>query len=180
MGWLVEHAADLDVDPGRIFIGGGSAGACLAGALAHMDRDSAEPRIAGALLIYPIVHAKPQPKSEHLQECLAEMPWQIRFDDEWIETQNAWLLDSPDAATVPGFPGDSLRLDGLRPTLVINCEYDSLRASGEAYAQQLRSAGVTVIERLEPGVTHGHLNASPLDSPGTEQTLRAMAAFIRT
>lgn len=143
-----------------------------------MDRDSAAPALAGTLLIYPIVHAKPQPKSEQLQACLAEMPWQIRFDDEWIETQNAWLLDAPDAATVPGFPGDSANLSGLAPTLVLNCEYDSLRASGEVYAQQLRDAGVEVLERFEPGVTHGHLNSSPTDSAGTENTLRAMTEFL--
>lgn len=41
-------------------------------------------------------------------------------------------------------------------------------------------AGVEVTERLEPGVTHGHLNSSPADSAGTENTLRAMAEFIRT
>lgn len=178
--WFVEHAHELGVDPERIFVGGGSAGACLAGGLALMDRDSVVPALAGSLLIYPIVHAEPQPKSEHLATCLTEMPWQIRFDDEWISTQNAWLLDSPDAASVPCFPGDAVDHARLAPTLVVNCEYDSLRASGERYVEQLRTAGVDVTERLEPGVTHGHLNASPLDSAGTAGTLQAMADFIRT
>lgn len=178
--WFVEHATELGVDPTRLFVGGGSAGACLAGALTLMDRDSDAPSLAGSLLIYPIVHAKPQPKREDLAACLTEMPWQIRFDDEWIETQNAWLLDGPGAASVPCFPGDAATHIGVPRTLIVNCEYDSLRASGERYVEQLRAAGVDVIERLEPGVTHGHLNASPLDSPGTDGTLQAMADFIRT
>lgn len=177
--WFIEHAAELGVDPARIFVGGGSAGACLAGTLTMLDRDRAANSLAGCLLIYPIVHAKPQPKSAHLLACLTEMPWQIRFDDDWIETQNAWLLDAPDAASVPGFPGDAADHAGLAPTLIVNCEYDSLRASGEAYATRLRAAGVDVIERLEPGVTHGHLNSSPVDSAGTDGTLQAMAEFIR-
>ena len=176
--WFVANAAELGVDPARIFVGGGSAGACLAGSLALMDRDAETPALAGSLLIYPIVHAKPQAKSEQLQACLTEMPWQIRFDDDWIETQNAWLLDAPDASTAPGFPGDAPRHDGLAPTLIVNCEYDSLRASGERYVEQLVAAGVDVTARFEPGVTHGHLNSTPLDSAGTDNTLRAMAAFI--
>lgn len=176
--WFVAHADELGVDPERIFVGGGSAGACLAGSLALMDRDSAAPALAGSLLIYPIVHANPQPKSEQLQECLTAMPWQIRFDDDWIATQNAWLLDAPDAASVPGFPGDAPSHAGLAPTLIVNCEYDSLRASGERYVEQLAAAGVDVTARFEPGVTHGHLNSTPLDSPGTDNTLRAMAEFV--
>lgn len=176
--WFATHAEQLGVDPHRIFVGGGSAGACLAGSLALMDRDADAPALAGSLLIYPIVHALPQAKSEQLQACLTEMPWQIRFEDDWIETQNAWLLDAPDASSVPGFPGDSADHADLAPTLIVNCEYDSLRASGERYVEQLREAGVDVVARLEPGVTHGHLNSTPADCLGTENTLRAMADFI--
>lgn len=176
--WFVEHAAELGVDPARMYVGGGSAGACLAGSLTMLDRDRGTYSLAGSLLIYPIVHSKPQPKSPHLQECLTEMPWQIRFDDDWIETQNAWLLDAPEAASVPCFPGDAPHHGGLAPTLIVNCEYDSLRASGEVYAEQLRAAGVDVTARLEPGVTHGHLNSTPVDSAGTEGTLQAMAEFM--
>jgi len=145
-----------------------------------MDRDHGTRALAGSLLIYPIVHSRPQLKSDPLRACLEEMPWQIRFEDDWIETQNAWLLDGPDASRVPGFPGDAPNHVGLPRTLVVNCEYDSLRASGERYVAQLRAAGVDVMERLEVGVTHGHLNASPLDSPGTDGTLQAMAEFLRT
>jgi acetyl esterase/lipase len=49
-------------------------------------------------------------------------------------------------------------LDGLCPTVVINAEYDGLRASGEAFTAALALAGVDVRQVLVPGVLHGFLN----------------------
>ena len=49
-------------------------------------------------------------------------------------------------------------LEGLCPTVVINAEYDRLRASGEAFTAALASAGVDVRQVLVPGVLHGFLN----------------------
>ena len=49
-------------------------------------------------------------------------------------------------------------LDGLCPTVVINAEYDRLRASGEAFTAALALAGVDVRQVMVPGVLHGFLN----------------------
>jgi acetyl esterase/lipase len=55
------------------------------------------------------------------------------------------------------FPGGR-DLTGCPPTLIVNSERDSLRASGEAFADELLAHGRPVEMSTEPGSSHGHLN----------------------
>ena len=49
-------------------------------------------------------------------------------------------------------------LRGLCPTLVLNAEYDDLRASGQAFAAALAAAGVDVRQVMATSMLHGFLN----------------------
>lgn len=53
--WIVEHAAEFDADPTRVTLGGGSAGANLAAAVALKARNENGPAIAFQLLEIPAV-----------------------------------------------------------------------------------------------------------------------------
>src|SRR5439155_8594602 len=53
--WLAEHTRELGVDPGRIAIGGASAGSGLAAGTALMARDRRGPALSYQLLIYPML-----------------------------------------------------------------------------------------------------------------------------
>lgn len=53
--WLEAHAAELDVDPTRLAVGGDSAGGGLAAGVALLARDRSGPRLALQLLIYPML-----------------------------------------------------------------------------------------------------------------------------
>ncbi|WP_433441277.1 alpha/beta hydrolase fold domain-containing protein [Nonomuraea sp. CA-141351] len=55
------------------------------------------------------------------------------------------------------FPGGR-DLTGCPPTMIVNSERDSLRASGEACADELLAHGRPVEVRTEPGTSHGLLN----------------------
>ncbi|MEO0565183.1 MAG: alpha/beta hydrolase fold domain-containing protein, partial [Chloroflexota bacterium] len=53
--WTHDNAASLNVDPGRIAIGGQSAGGGLAAGLGQLTRDRDEVSLIYQLLIYPMI-----------------------------------------------------------------------------------------------------------------------------
>jgi len=176
--WLAAHAQELSIDPRRIFIGGISAGGALAAALAIQDRDLGLGLVCGQLLSCPLIHKKLPALSTELHSTLDEVsgPW---FTPEMIQSLTNYLCDGqPETAPTWWFAGDDLVKADLPPTQIINCEYDSLRASGEEYARQLLAAGVEVEVSFEPGTPHAHLNRLPADCEPTDRTLSSMARFI--
>lgn len=76
-------------------------------------------------------------------------------------------------------PADRLAL--LPPTVIIDAEFDDLRASGEQFAGPLREAGVPVVEHVQAGTVHGYLNRPeesdpPVTTPVRHRPLRGRAA----
>jgi acetyl esterase/lipase len=65
--------------------------------------------------------------------------------------------DPPHDDVVAAFPALAA-LDGLCPALVINAEYDDLRASGEAFSAALALASVDVRQVQVKTMLHGFLN----------------------
>ena len=67
---------------------------------------------------------------------------------------------------------------GFPRTIVVVCEHDGLRPSGEAFAALLEAAGVDATLHLEPGADHAHIN-EPSD-PTALPTIEAIATWMRT
>lgn len=161
VAWARDNAEVLGVDPERISVGGGSAGANLsAGAVLKLrDRDDWLPRTL--VFAYGVAHPVLPPPSRALAAALAELPPVLaptlagERDDAVSVNYLGGPLNRADGYAMPGLAV----LDGLCPTLVINAEYDRLRASGEAFTAALALAGVDVRQVLVPGVLHAFLNA---------------------
>jgi acetyl esterase len=82
----------------------------------------------------------------------------LRPSADLVETVVENYLGVPASqASAYGMPGVADDLRGYPPTMIMNSEYDGMRASAERFARQLRDAGVPVTERIEEGVYHGHL-----------------------
>ena len=64
--WALEHAAELGADPGRVAVGGDSAGGNLATVVSHRARDEGERPPALQLLLYPITNFAGQTRSHGL------------------------------------------------------------------------------------------------------------------
>lgn len=169
--WVSEHAAELDIDPSRIAVGGDSAGGNLAAVVALMARDRGRPAIAFQLLVYPVIDREflagwPEaPSSGHLLSPL-DMYW---YWDQYLESRE----QAHEAYASPLHADD---LSGLPPAFITTAEYDLLHGEGEAYAQRLQTAGVPTTYRHYEGVFHGFFNmALFLDKAQVAQKEAGMA-----
>jgi acetyl esterase/lipase len=129
------------------------------------------------LLLYPCLHPVIPPPSAELAGKLAEA--QLATPREVADSFVENYLGAPIAAATPyAMPGLADDLRGLPPTLIINCEFDPLRASGEVFAHALAQADVEVDCRMAPGVVHGHINTPSL--PQAHESYAEMAGWITT
>lgn len=162
---------------GPLFLGGASAGGNLAAGAALRLLRAAEPLPAGLFLAYPTLHAVQRPLPPALAAKLDALDPGLRFPADRIREMYERYTGGPaelaDDIAVPGLAPD---LGGLPPTLIVDAELDDLSASGEAFAESLAAAGVTVQRIVEPGVHHGHLNRP--DEPRASSTLDLAARWV--
>ena len=158
--WIANEPEGVGADRGRLAVGGASAGANLATATALRARDERGPRIGVVLLAYPGLHLRMPPPSAEIAALVDELPPLARFDDPRARENHyrdylGEAYDDPPGYGVPALAN----VVGLPPFVIANAEYDDLRPSGEAFAEQLRRGGVSVEVWTEPGTAHGYLNA---------------------
>lgn len=165
--YAVAHAAELfGVDASAVLLGGASAGGNLtAGAVAQLQ-DAGDSVPAGLVLVYPVVH----PNGPEASDVVDVSSPHGQLTKNFAGSDAA--MGDPHAFAALG------RVDGFPPTLVVVCEKDDLRPSGEAFARQLETAGVSVVLRVEPNADHGHIN-EPAD-PTAPPTIDAIAEWIQS
>ena len=155
--WVRDHAADLGIDAERISVGGASAGATLAtGAVLRLrDEDGWQP--SALLPVYGMFHAV-LPVDPQIDALLSEVPDLLRFTPESTARVTANYLGGP-PESADGYAMPVLAdLAGLCPTLLVDAEYDDLRASAAIFAARLAEAGAPVRRHIAPGVMHGFVN----------------------
>jgi acetyl esterase len=171
-GWAHEHAADLGADPGRVAVGGDSAGGNLAAVVSRLARDGDGPVPAMQLLIYPVIDLSVKHPSYrrfaegfYLEE--ADMDW---YRDHYLPGDHA----VNDARASPLLADD---LAGLPPAYIATAGFDPLRDEGEAYAVALRAAGVPAAVRRHPGLIHGFANLTAFLPAARAAMLEAAGAL---
>ncbi|HZU80035.1 MAG TPA: alpha/beta hydrolase fold domain-containing protein, partial [Acidimicrobiales bacterium] len=146
--WVAEHVIDLGGAPGRLAVGGSSAGAGLAAATALALRDRGGPALALQLLVYPMLDDR------------MDSPSMLASDDMPLLTRHAladaWghYLAGRDADCYAA-PARAADLRGLPSAFVLVAEQDPLRDEGLEYAGRLTRAGVPTELHLVPGAFHG-------------------------
>lgn len=187
---VVAAVEGIDWPAGKLYLGGASAGACLA--------EMAAERVIGSMLsgivnVYGFFHRgvpsaeqwaglpeirrhgcrqEPTPRGHrritHRRPFLAAM----------ARNAEGTLLSKRSTASVfPGDrPGDYSQEGGLS-RLFINAERDVLRYSADVYAQALRERGADVCTATVQGADHAFLN--DLDHPAFAGTLDTMTDWLR-
>ena len=153
--WSAGHAAALGIDPGRIAVGGSSAGGNLAAVASLMAREQGGPRIALQLLHIPVTdHDFARPSYQRY----ATGHGLTRDGMRWF-----WDHYEPDIARRNEPHASPLRATdfrGLPPAIVVTAECDPLRDEGKDYADRLRAAGVPVTYLEYAGMVHSFMGWS--------------------
>lgn len=148
--FVVADAEGLGLDPGRVAVGGDSAGGNLAASVCLMARGRDDLSIAYQLLLYPILDFAFETES-----YLGNSEGYGLSREMMIWYWDQYLARPEDGANPLASPWKAEDLAGLPPALVVTAGYDVLRDEGRAYAARLRDAGVTVDLIHYPGMIHG-------------------------
>jgi acetyl esterase len=170
--YVAENPSEFGIDPSRIAVGGDSAGANLATVVALLARDRGGPALKFQLLIYPVVDF-----TAHETESEREYGHGYFLDVEvmdWFADQ--YFATEADRHLAYASPLKASDLRGLPPAMVMTGECDPLRDQGEAYADKLRSAGVTVELKRYDGMIHVFVSLAGIVDAGRVAIADAAAA----
>jgi acetyl esterase/lipase len=150
--WVAANARRLGGIPGKLAVGGWSAGASIAATVCQLARDAGNPAIAGQVLVTPatdcdLTRASYRENGEGYVLTTGLMRW---FWDHYAT--------SGDRADPRALPLRNPDLSRLPPAFVLTCELDPLRDEGAAYAEAMAAAGVEV-EHLS---CRGQIHLSPV------------------
>lgn len=164
--WVAAHADELGIDPGRIAVGGDSAGGNLATVVARHARDAGGPHLAAQLLIYPWVDlacTRPSITRNAVGRFL-ESDALGCWRDAYVAGDEA-LWRHPDASALHA--GD---LSGLPPAVVVTAGGDPLCDQDDEYARLLAAAGVEVRHLRYDGLIHAFVQLTTISERAREAT----------
>lgn len=168
--WVFEHASELNIDPTRVGVGGGSSGGGLAAAVALGARDGGFPDLAFQLLLYPMLDDR-----EITPSSQRDLPY-------WPPAANAFGWKAylgtdvgSDDASIYAAPARANDLTSLPPAYVCVGTRDIFVDETIEYAQRLIGAGVAV----DLNVINGAPHAFHLLEPGSESSEASIGDIAR-
>jgi acetyl esterase/lipase len=154
--WLIDHASELGVDPGRVAVMGESAGGGIAAGVAIRARDEGI-ELARQVLIYPMLDDR-NVTSDGLRDELLTWDYDMSFTCWTALLGDRRGTESVSAVAAPARLGE---FRGLAPAYLEVGDLDIFRDEDLAYAARLAAAGVAVEFHLHPGAPHGYERYAP-------------------
>ncbi|MGK2879654.1 MAG: alpha/beta hydrolase [Mycobacterium sp.] len=170
--WALAHSGELGARPGRVAIGGDSAGGGLAATVCQLARDAGAPAPILQLLLYPYLAIDVPSRSRTL---FSDGFLLTEADLTWFASQ---YVDMPvdDPRVSPLLAND---LSNLPPAVVVTAGFDPLRDQGRSYVTKLRAAGSSA-DLLEFGsMMHGFANFPALGG-GVIDAVGQVSAALRS
>ena len=175
--WTVDNADDLGFAPGRIGVGGDSAGGNLAAVVAQAAKREGFTAPALQLLIYPVTDWAA--KGGSMESCGNVYPLTSEIMD-WFAGH--YLNSASEMADLRVSPLNETDLTGLAPAIIVTAGFDPLRDQGAAYAEKLKSVGVSVKYRCEDSLPHAFTamtGAIPAAKRACQKIAEDVAAALR-
>jgi len=170
---IANQGSEWNLDGDRIAVCGDSAGGNLAAAVALKARDERALNLDSQWLLYPVIEPRFDSSSYRaFQDGFGLTRHIMRwFWDQYA--QDASNLGDPYAV-----PSAAKDLRGLPYTHILTAEYDVLRDEAEAFASQLKEAGVSVSCQRFEGALHGFIHFAEAFDDG-HKALADIAQAIR-
>jgi len=175
LGWAADHAAELGFSPDRLVVQGGSAGGGLSAAVSLMARDRGGPRLAGQLLLCPMIDDRGTSASmaQHAgtgpwDRAMNEVGWQALLGERYGSDQV-----SPYAA-----PARATDLADLAPAFIEVGAAEIFRDEDIAYASRIWASGGQAELHVWPGAYHGFDRVCP-DAAITRAAKATRASWLR-
>jgi acetyl esterase len=166
--WVETNAATLGIDPNRVAVGGDSAGGNLAAVVCQLAKGA--PRIAYQLLLFPVTQfGSPFASMRDFAEGYMLERASIEYCYEAYAPKPMWSDPRLSPLLAPDFTG-------LPPAYVMVAGCDPLHDEGVAYADKLRSAGVSVTVADYPGLVHEFMLFQAMLPQAREALVRAAKA----
>lgn len=150
--WTAAHAAELNIDPQRIVVMGGSAGGGLAAGVSLLARDRGGPSLAGQLLLCPMIDDANTTVSSHQYSGLGT----------WTREANlfGWsslLGDAAGTGTASPYaaPSRATDLSGLPPAFIEVGSAETFRDENTDYALRIWATGGQAELHVWSGAFHG-------------------------
>lgn len=147
--WLLSTGSEYGLDVGRVAVGGDSAGGTLATGLTIAAQQENWPQPVCQILLYPCTSVWQNTESHHrfAQGYLLEAKTLQWMFANYLRTD----ADRTDWRFAPLQASD---LRNLASTFLVLAEYDPLLDEGIAYAEKLKTAGISTRIKIYSGMTH--------------------------
>lgn len=173
--WFLAHAAEFGFDPGRVLIGGQSAGGGLAAGTTLLARDRGGPMPAAMLLMWPMLDDRNDSVSAH----------QVDGVGIWDRTSNetGWtaLLGErrgTDDVSIYAAPARATDLTGLPPAYIEAGSVEVFRDEAIAFANRMWDAGGSAELHIWAGGFHGFQTIVP-SATVSQRAVQTRDAWVR-
>jgi len=159
--FLSKNAANYNLDSSRIILMGDSAGGGLATSLALYNRDNANIKLLGQVLIYPMLDSRTgSKKSLYASRITGEICWNGSTNNfAWEKLKGNKKISEEMLSYFS--PAQAKNLTNLPPTFIYVGELDLFVNENLTYASKLIEAGVSTELCLVKGLYHAFNIANP-------------------
>ena len=166
--WIADNASALGGQPGQLAVCGWSAGGGIAAVVCQLAADTGGPDIVAQALLTPATDSD-MTRASYVEN--ADGYFLTTALVQWFYDHYADPADRTDPRIAPLRADD---LSGLPPAIVVTCEFDPMRDTGDAYAEALAKAGVPTDHIRARG--HTHMSLSMVDVVLSGAPVRARIA----